>query len=211
MQVILSIQAGTVLPSMLLRKLGSHNRKNKLSKAFRELGRVERTLFLLRYISEPDFRTIRAETTKIESYNAFLDWIGFGGTVIKSGDLVEQNKQNKYMNFVANAILLHNVVAMTDIIKNLVAEGHPVTRKHIACLSPFARTGASSKIWSVCSQNGRGTRTPETTYIATDAMIVGRYDNFLHVSCTYPVREAAVRIKVSKTSIYKAFRDQKPN
>ena len=28
--------------------------------------------------------------------------------------------------------------------------------------------------------------TPEITYIATDAMIVGRYDNFLHVSCTYP-------------------------
>ena len=52
MQVILSIQAGTVLPSMLLRKLGSHNRRNRLSKAFRELGRVVRTLFLLRYISD---------------------------------------------------------------------------------------------------------------------------------------------------------------
>ena len=56
MHVILSIQAGTVLPSMLLRKLGSHNRKNKLSKVFRELGRIQRTLFLLRYISEADFR-----------------------------------------------------------------------------------------------------------------------------------------------------------
>ncbi len=140
MQVILSIQAGTVLPSMLLRKLGSHNRKNKLSKAFRELGRVVRTLFLLRYLSEVEFRqTIRAETTKIESYNAFLDWVGFGGTVIKSGDPVEQNKQIKYMNLVANAIMLQNVVDMTEIIENLVAEGYPVTHKHIACLSPYAR------------------------------------------------------------------------
>lgn len=56
MQVVLSIQAGKVLPSMLLRKLGSHNRQNKLYRAFRELGRVERTLFLLRYVSEADFR-----------------------------------------------------------------------------------------------------------------------------------------------------------
>jgi TnpA family transposase len=45
MQVVLSIQAGKVLPSMLLRKLGSRYRKNKLYRAFRELGRVERTIF----------------------------------------------------------------------------------------------------------------------------------------------------------------------
>ncbi|MDC9598581.1 Tn3 family transposase [Xenorhabdus anantnagensis] len=46
-QVVLSIQAGRVLPSMLLRKLNSNNRQNKLYRAFRELGRVVRTLFLL--------------------------------------------------------------------------------------------------------------------------------------------------------------------
>lgn len=87
MQVVLSIQAGLVLPSMLLRKLGSHNRKSRLYQAFRELGRVERTLFLLRYIANPEIRcTICAETTKIESFNDFLDWITFGGPIIKSGD-----------------------------------------------------------------------------------------------------------------------------
>ena len=66
MQVVLSIQAGKVLPSMLLRRLNSHNLRNKLYRAFRELGRVTRTMFLLRYISETDLRhTIRAETTKV--------------------------------------------------------------------------------------------------------------------------------------------------
>jgi TnpA family transposase len=45
-QVVLSIQAGRVMPSMLLRKLGTHNRRSLLYRAFRELGRVERTLFL---------------------------------------------------------------------------------------------------------------------------------------------------------------------
>ena len=42
-------------------------------------------------------------------------------------------------NVVTNAIMLHNVVNMTDIIENLAVEGYPVTRKHIACLSPYAR------------------------------------------------------------------------
>jgi hypothetical protein len=49
MQFILSIQAGKILPATLLRKLGSHSWKNKLNRTFRELGRLERTLFLLRY------------------------------------------------------------------------------------------------------------------------------------------------------------------
>jgi TnpA family transposase len=79
-QVALSIQAGRVMPSMLLRKLGSYSRKSLLYRAFRELGRVERTLFLLRYISNTEVRhVIRAETTKIEAYNDFLDWVCFGG------------------------------------------------------------------------------------------------------------------------------------
>ena len=137
MQVVLSIQAGKVLPSMLLRRLNSNNRKNKLYRAFRELGRVERTLFLLRYISEAELRqTIQAETTKIESHNNFLDWITFGGDVIKSGDPVEQEKQIKYTNLIANAIMLHNVVDMTEVLSTMEAEGYPVTKELAACLSP---------------------------------------------------------------------------
>jgi TnpA family transposase len=140
MQVVLSIQAGKVLPSMLLRKLGSHNRRNKLYRAFRELGRVERTLFLLRYVSEADFRrSIRAETTKIESYNDFLDWIGFGGPVLKSGDPVEQIKQVKYMDLVANAVMLHNVADLTDVLSDMAAEGWPLTKELLGGLSPYTR------------------------------------------------------------------------
>ena len=85
------------MPSMLLRKLGTYSRQSLLYRAFRELGRVERTLFLLRFISNAEVRrVIRAETTKIEAYNDFLDWVSFGGPVIKSGDPVEQEKQLKY-------------------------------------------------------------------------------------------------------------------
>ena len=77
---------------------------------------MERTLFLLRYISKAEFRqSIQAETTKIESFHDFLDWITFGGPVLKSGDPVEQAKQIKYMNLVANAVMLHNVVDLTHV------------------------------------------------------------------------------------------------
>ncbi|MEC5384040.1 Tn3 family transposase, partial [Aurantimonas sp. C2-6-R+9] len=140
MQVVLSIQAGLVTPSMLLRKLGSRNRKNRLYQAFRELGRVECTLFLLRFISDPQTRrTIRAETTKIESYNDFLDWISFGGAVVKSADPVEQEKQIKYASLVANAIMLSNVADLTTVLTGMADDDHPVTPDLVAAISPYTR------------------------------------------------------------------------
>ncbi len=96
--------------------------------------------FLLRYISEADFRqSIRAETTKVESYNDFLDWIGFGGPIMKSGDPVEQTKQVKYMDLVANTIMLHNVSDLTDVLTGMAAEGWPLTKELIGRLSPYMR------------------------------------------------------------------------
>ena len=99
-----------------------------------------RTLFLLRYISEAELRrTIRAETTKIESFNDFLDWISFGGPVIKSGDPVEQTKRLKYMNLVANTVMLQNVVDLTGVLNTAAAEGYPVTKELVGRLSPYMR------------------------------------------------------------------------
>ncbi len=99
---------------------------------------MKRTIFLLRYISEHDFRfSIRAETTKIESFHSFLDWITFGGTVIKSGDPIEQAKRVKYMDIVANAIMLHNVVHLTPVLNGITEEGGVVTPHLIRFLRPL--------------------------------------------------------------------------
>lgn len=138
MGVVLSIQAGKMLSSTLLRKLGTHGRQNRLNRAFRELGRAVRTLFLLRYVSEADLRrSIRAETTKVEACNDSLDWIGFGGPVLKSDDPVEQAKQVKYMGLVANVIMLHNVHDLTEILADMESESWSLTRELLAGLSPY--------------------------------------------------------------------------
>jgi TnpA family transposase len=138
MQVVLSIQAGKVLPSMLLQKLGVYSRKNNLYKAFSELGRVERTIFLLEYMSDTAMRQhIRAETTKVESYNQFTEWLAFGGPVLRSGDPVEQAKRIKYRDLVANVVMLQNVVDMTNVLHDLQREEVRVTPELVAHLSPY--------------------------------------------------------------------------
>ena len=139
MQVVLSIHKGKVLPSWLLQKLTTNSPKNKLYRAFRELGVVIRTMFLLEFVSNsPLRRQIRAATTKIEAYNGFSQWIRFGGDgILKPRDPVEHEKSIKYKDLIANAIMLQNVVDMTDALHDIVQEGHVVTSEMVATLSPY--------------------------------------------------------------------------
>jgi TnpA family transposase len=51
-----SIKQGTVTASLMLRKLGSYPRQNGLAVALRELGRIERTLFILNWLQSVELR-----------------------------------------------------------------------------------------------------------------------------------------------------------
>jgi TnpA family transposase len=139
MRVVLSIKAGKIAASTLLRKLGNNSRKNRLYQAFRALGAAVRTLFLLQYISDRELREqITASTNKVEAYNGFAKHFFFGGEgVIADNDPVEQEKAIKYNDLVSNAVIFHNVVEQTRIIKSLIREGWKITPEDVAALSPY--------------------------------------------------------------------------
>jgi len=139
MRVVLSIKAGKVMPSTLLRKLGSYSRKNRLYQAFQELGKVVRTMFLLDYISNvPLRREITAVTNIVEMYNGFLDWVFFGKQgIITDNDPLEQEKRLKYLDLVASAVILQNTVDMSLAIQTLMLRGEIIPVRHLAALSPY--------------------------------------------------------------------------
>jgi len=139
LRIAMSIKAGKISASTLLRRLGTYSRKNKLYFAFRELGRVIRTIFLLQYISDPDLRsTINAATCKSEEFNNFLQWAMFGGNGVIAQNLRhEQRKIIKYNHLVANLIVLHNVAMMTKVINGLIVKDMPITEQILSKLSPF--------------------------------------------------------------------------
>ena len=125
LRVVLSIRAGRISPSTLLRKLGTYSRKNRLYQAFQELGRVIRTAFLLRYLHEAELRrTIQAATNKSETFNRFVQWLFFGGEgLIAENDRDQQRKLIKYNHLVANCLIFHNVQAQTRVLRQLAEEG----------------------------------------------------------------------------------------
>ena len=139
MQVVLSIKAGKVLPSTLLRKLSNYSRRNRLYLAYRELGRVVRTIFLLKYISDQKMREeIHAQTNKAESFNGFVKWIYFGGeATIWDNDPEEQEKAIKYNTLVADAIIFQNVIDMTNILEEMFDKGMIVSKEDLMGLSPY--------------------------------------------------------------------------
>src|SRR5208283_5805894 len=51
-----SIKAGVVAPSVILKKLAAFPRQNRLDFALSELGRLERTLFMLDWLESPELR-----------------------------------------------------------------------------------------------------------------------------------------------------------
>ncbi|EDY86699.1 transposase [gamma proteobacterium HTCC5015] len=139
MRTAMSVKAGKITASTILRRFGTKNRKNKLYFAFRELGRVVRTMFLLEYITDIDLRrTIQAATCKSEEFNEFARWLFFAnGGKIAANLKHEQSKIVKYNHLLANFAILYNVNAMTEVFNQLKSEGHNITREHMAAFSPY--------------------------------------------------------------------------
>ena len=138
-QVALSIKSGKILPSTLLRKLNNDSKKNKLFQAFRELGKVIRTIYLLEFISNVSLRNkITESTNKTEAYNGFSKWFFFGGEgIIAENDPEEQNKIIKYNELLSNSVILQNVIDVTNALEKLAEDGVVVTLEDVKAMSPY--------------------------------------------------------------------------
>lgn len=139
LRVAVSITLGKITASAILRRLGTYSRKNKLYFAFRELGKVVRTMFLLKYIGNLELRKlIQSETNKSEQFNAFAKTLFFGGDGIVAENIRhEQRKVVKYNHLVANMVILHNVVGMSKVLKQMREEGMQIDEEILAGLAPY--------------------------------------------------------------------------
>lgn len=110
LRVIASIRTGTVTASLIMRQLAAHPRQNGVAAALRELGRLERTLFTLDWISEPELRRETGqELNKGEARNSlaravFLHRLG------EIRDRTYENQQHRAsgLNLLVTAIILWN-------------------------------------------------------------------------------------------------------
>lgn len=120
-----SIREGKVSGSLIMGKLGSYSRQNRLATALREMGRIEKTIFILDYISnEAIRRRIQRGLNKGEAMNALARALFFG----KRGELRERALQDQLqrtsaLNIIINAITVWNTVYLTEATKVLSEKG----------------------------------------------------------------------------------------
>ncbi|GHJ29701.1 hypothetical protein TPA0910_41340 [Streptomyces hygroscopicus subsp. sporocinereus] len=100
MRVAISVPAGAISSSTLLKRLRSGSRKNATYTAFRAVGRIIRTVQLLRYLWDAPLRRrvtaarVTAATNKVEAFKGFSQWLGFGSRgVLADNDPVERERR----------------------------------------------------------------------------------------------------------------------
>ncbi|MEU5525178.1 transposase [Streptomyces sp. NPDC047860] len=139
MRVAVSVREGVISSATLLKRLRSGSHQNATYTAFREVGRVIRTVQLLRYLTDaPLRRRVMAATNKVESFNRFSQWVGFGNQgVIADNDPDEQEKAMKFNALLTNAVIFHNALDIAEIVRQLLEEGWDIDPEDLAQVSPY--------------------------------------------------------------------------
>lgn len=134
-----SIKQGTVTASLMLKKLVSYPKQNGLAKALREIGRIERTLFMLDWFRDPALRRrVQAGLNKGEARNAlaravFMHRLG----EIRDRGLENQSYRASGLTLLTAAITLWNTVYIERAIESLKRKGILINEQLVSHLSPL--------------------------------------------------------------------------
>lgn len=138
-RVVASLKTGTAAPSALLKKLAAYERQNQLDLALQELGRIERTLFMLDWLESPDLRRhCHVGLNKGEQRHALAQAI----CTFKQGRIADHRPEAQMyrasgLNLLIAAIVYWNSTYMADAVDWLRAAGYAVPDVLLAHTSPL--------------------------------------------------------------------------
>lgn len=140
MRLKASIEAGAVVPSVILRKLAAAGAGNALSRALRALGRIERTLFTLQWLSDPALRQrSHAGLNKGEASNALRRAVFFH----RLGEIRDRTFENQSfrasgLSLITAAIVHWNTVYLDRAVQQLRAQGATIPDDLLSNVAPLS-------------------------------------------------------------------------
>jgi TnpA family transposase len=141
LRVVLSLKQRTAPAHVIVERLTNSFPADRLAKAFTNLGRILKTQYILRYLTEPQLRsTVQRQLNKGEYRHKLPRWIFFANQgEFTTGDYEEIMNKASCLSLISNAILYWNTIKITDIVENLRQQGEAIdeeTLSHISLL-PF--------------------------------------------------------------------------
>jgi TnpA family transposase len=174
LRVAASIRTGTVTASLILRQLASYPRQNGVAAALRELGRMERTLFTLDWLEDPELRRQTSrELNKGESRNSLARAV-FIHRLGEIRDRTYENQQHRAsgLNLLVTAIILWNTRYLERAIATL-REVDELPDQLLAHLSPLGWEHVNltgDYIWAALEQTTENRDRLRPLRIAADSL-----------------------------------------
>jgi TnpA family transposase len=133
-----SLKLGWVTASLLISKLNAMPKHNTLVRAMQEYGRLIKTIFILRYLSSPEFRRqINRQLNKGEQLHSLRRYLMVAQEAqIRKRYPDDQLNQAHCLNLVTNAVVVWNTVYMWEALKQLKREGYQIDEEAVKHLSP---------------------------------------------------------------------------
>ncbi len=134
-----SLQMGTVKASEFIKALHRAGRTSLLGRAIGELGRIEKTLFLLSWVDDLGYRRrVLTQLNRIEDRHSLAGMIRFG----RKGKLYEQYREGQEdelnaLGLVLNMVVLWTTRYMDAALTHLKATGFEVRPDDVERLSPL--------------------------------------------------------------------------
>jgi len=138
-RVASSIRHGTVSASLLMRKLAAYPRQNQVARALTELGKLERTGFLLEYFRDAALRRrILIGLNKGEALHALARQLFFGRLgELRDRALEDQIHRASCLQLLMAAIAAWNTIYLTKAFATLRRRGEEIAETTVAHIAPL--------------------------------------------------------------------------
>lgn len=136
---VATMSAGVMPPSQLLRKFAAYPRQHDLAVALREVGRIERTLFIIEWILDADMqRRAQVGLNKGESHHALKNALRIG----RQGEIRDRTSEGQHyrmagLNLLAAIIIYWNTLHLGRAVMRRQQDGLPVPPELLAHISPL--------------------------------------------------------------------------
>ena len=139
LRAVATMAAGIMPPSQLLKKFASYPRQHELALALREIGRVERTLFIIEWLLDADMqRRAQIGLNKGEAHHALKNALRIG----RQGEIRDRTAEGQHyrmagLNLLAAIIIYWNTKKLGHAVDGRRREGLDCSSNMIAHISPL--------------------------------------------------------------------------
>jgi TnpA family transposase len=135
-RVAASLRNRVVPAHIVLQRLSSASPSDRVAKALTTLGRIVKTIFILRYIHDDKIRRrVQLQLNRGEARHELARWSNRGE--FRTGDYEEIMNKASCLSLLSNAVLVWNTIKIGNIVGQLRAAGEQIDDADLSRVSPL--------------------------------------------------------------------------